>query len=184
MEELTPQTSEESLEQDATISEEQEGTIDTGELLFSWDVWEYPPVERSSTWYVGAAAIGGFMLLYGVFTANYLFSILVVLFALFIVVRDIRKPQRMQTYITSRGIIFQNALYPYEDIYDFSIVYQPPTVKNLYISFSRAFNPPLSIPIEDANPNLIRAALLSYLRENLNNTEETLTDRLRRVYKL
>lgn len=158
--------------------------VDVGDILFSWETWEYPPVERSGRWYAFATIAGLLCLLYAMFTANYIFAVIVVMFAVIIMLKDIRKPAQTQVYITTEGIVFLDRLYPFKEIRDFSITYDPPAVKNLYITFSVGVRPMLSIPLEDANPNLVRAALLPFVYENLVRDGETLTDTLRRVYKL
>lgn len=158
--------------------------IDAGDILLSWESWEYPPIERSGRWYAIATGIGLFCLLYAMFTANYIFAVIVIMFAMIIMMRDIKKPARLQTYITTEGVVFGDRLYTFKDIRDFSLTYDPPDVKNLYITFNSSLQPMLSIPLEDANPNLVRAALLPFAYENLARDGETLTDTLRRVYKL
>ena len=52
------------------------------------------------------------------------------------------------------------------------------------LDFRSVLNPLLSIPLEDTDPNDVRDGLGAYCAENLERTEESLTDRLRRVYKL
>lgn len=158
--------------------------IDAGDILFSWETWEFPPTERTGKWYAIATLSGLGCLVYAMFTANYIFAIIVVMFAVIVMMKDIRKPARTQTYITTEGVVFNDRLYTFRDLRDFSITYEPPTVKNLYLTFSSSLQPMLSIPLEDANPNLVRAALLPFVYENLARDGETLTDTLRRVYKL
>lgn len=158
--------------------------IDAGDILLTWETWEYPPTERSGRWYAIATSVGLFCLIYAMFTANYIFAVIVVMFAVIVMMRDIRKPARTQTYITTEGVVFSDRLYTYKDIRDFSITYDPPQIKNLYLAFNRTSQPTVSIPLEDANPNLVRAALLPFVYENLGREGETLTDTLRRVYKL
>ena len=158
--------------------------IDAGEILIAWDSWEYPPVERPTRWYLIAAGAGIACLIYAMVTANFVFAIIIIMFAVIIMLRDIRKPARVATYLTTEGLVFNDRLYHFRELRDFSITYEPPDVKNLYVSFNRPLQPMLSIPLEDANPNLVRAALLPYVYENLARDGETLTDTLRRVYKL
>ena len=42
----------------------------------------------------------------------------------------------------------------------------------------------MSIPLEDIDPNEVRETLLPYTHENLDRTEETLTDLFSRLYKI
>lgn len=158
--------------------------IDAGDILLSWDSWEYPPFERSPRWYAIAAVLGLACLIYAMFTANYIFAVVIVMFAMLIMIKDVKKPEQTQVYITTEGVVFLERLYPFKDIQDFSITYDPPEVKNLYLTFYGSLRPLLSIPLEDANPNLVRASLLPFVYENLARDGETLTDTLRRVYKL
>jgi hypothetical protein len=158
--------------------------IDAGDILFTWETWEYPPTERSARWYALATGGGLVCLLYAMFTANYIFAVIVIIFALIVMMHDMKKPAKTQVYVTTEGVVFLDRLYSFKDIRDFSLTYEPPTVKNLYLTFYGSFKPMLSIPLEDANPNLVRAALLPFVYENLARDGETLTDTLRRVYKL
>lgn len=159
-------------------------TVDVGDILLTWETWEYPPVERSGRWYALATLGGLACLLYAMFSANYIFAVIVVMFAVIIMLRDMKKPARAQVYVTTEGVVFLDRLYPFKEIRDFSITYEPPVIKNLYLTFNVGVRPMLSIPLEDANPNLVRAALLPFVYENLARDGETLTDTLRRVYKL
>jgi hypothetical protein len=93
-------------------------------------------------------------------------------------------PRRIDVVITEQGVAIGERFYEFKKIRDFSLAYQPPEIKILYLDFTSPLNPLLSIPLEETDPNDVRDALLGYCRENLDRTEETLTDRLRRVYKL
>ena len=94
-----------------------------------------------------------------------------------------REPERVDVIVTTDGLVIGTAFYQFRAIKDFALVYEPP-VKNLYITFQSAWRPLLTIPLEDTDPNLVRDAMLPFLREDLQRTGETLTDVLQRVYKL
>jgi hypothetical protein len=158
--------------------------IDVGIVLAAWDAFEFTPADRSKQWYMVAGAIGLFMLLYALFTANFVFALIVVMFAVIMLMQDIKKPDRVKACVTTMGVVFGQAFYPYSEIKDFSIAYNPPDVKYLYIGFNSKIKPMLSIPLEGSNPNKVREALLPYAFENLKREGESLTDTLRRVYKL
>lgn len=158
--------------------------IDVGDALLSWESWNHPPHERSRRWYFIAAAIGVAFIVWAIWQENYLFAIIVLMTAVILLFGQIQPSERMMVHVTTLGIVFGDDFYPYDAMKDFSIVYQPPEVKNLYISFHKTWQPMISIPIEDANPNDLRESLLPYLFENLEREDETLTDTIRRVYKL
>ena len=71
-----------------------------------------------------------------------------------------------------------------KDIKEFALLYEPPIVKTLYVDFNSFWRPMVSIQLEDVDPNLVRESLLPYAYENLEREDETLTDMLRRMYKL
>ncbi len=158
--------------------------IDAGAPIVGWETWEYPPVERSRRWYIIASALGLALLLYALVTANFVFAIIIIMFAVITLMRDLRKPARVPVYITTAGVVFGHDFYPYQDVRDFSIIYNPPEVKTLYVTFHGVLAPTLTVPLEDANPNDVRKALLPYAFENLNREREYLTDLISRLYKL
>ena len=94
------------------------------------------------------------------------------------------KPARIPVVITSTGIIIGDLYYDYQAVKDFSIVYDPPEVKILYLDFYALTHPLIAVPLEDVDPNIIRENLLTFCQENLRRNEEGLTDLVRRVYKL
>ena len=161
-----------------------EDGIDVGQVVLAWEAWEFAPVERSTRWYVLAAAAGLGMLIYALLTTNFVFALIIVMFAVIMLMRDLRKPGRVQAAITTEGIVFNNEFYPFAEIKDFSVIYEPPAVNNLYLGFNSRLTPVMSIPLDDADPNEIREQLLPFIFENLERDSESLTDTLARVYKL
>jgi hypothetical protein len=158
--------------------------IDAGASILEWETWEYPLVERSRRWYIIASVIGLGLLLYALINANFVFAVIIIMFAVIILMRDIRKPDRIMIHITTGGVVFGHNFYPFQDVRDFSIIYNPPDVKTLYVAFHGTLAPTLTVPLEDMNPNDVRKALLPYAFENLNREREYLTDMLSRLYKL
>ena len=122
--------------------------------------------------------------MYAVVTANFLFAVIVLMLGVIILLTTFKEPQRVEVHITTMGIVVGNTFYPYKDVKDFSIVYQPPQTKLLYVGLSSLLHPLLSIPLEEMDPNQVRERILSYALENLERKEESLTDQLRRLYKL
>jgi hypothetical protein len=161
-----------------------EDGIDVGRVLLAWETWEFSPTERSTRWYVIAAAAGLGMLVYALLTANFVFALIIVMFAVIMLMRDLRKPARVQAAITTDGVVFNNEFYSFADIKDFSVIYEPPAVSNLYLGFNSRLSPMMSISLEDMDPNEVRAQLLPFVFENLDRDSESLTDTLSRVYKL
>ncbi len=164
------------------MNEEQD--INVGESLYSWEAWDKPPLERSRWWYITAGIISSGLVVYAVLTQNYLFALIILMLGIIMLVIGLKKPQRVTIHITNLGIVFHNEFYPFKEMKDFSIVYDPPEVKNLYVDFQSIVKPMLTIDLDDANPNAVRELLLQFVLENLNREEEHFADILRRLYKL
>ncbi len=157
---------------------------DYGTPLVTWQVDEYQRVERSTRWYLIAGIGAVALIVYAVATANFLFAVIILMAGIVTLATSFTPPRRIDVVVTDQGVAIGPRFYEYKKIRDFSLAYQPPDVKILYLDFVSPLNPLLSVPLEDMDPNEVRDTLLAYCRENLDRTEETLTDRLRRVYKL
>jgi hypothetical protein len=164
--------------------EQNDEFVDVGNSLISWETWEYPPHDRSRMWYIIISIIGTALLVYSIATANYLFAIIVLMTGIIILINGAKHPNRIPVHITNLGIVLGDAFYDYKSIKEFALVYEPPVVKTLYVDFNSVFKPMISIQLEDADPNIVRQSLLPYAFENLKREDETLTDMLRRMYKL
>ena len=156
---------------------------DVGEVLLGWETWEFPPQERSRLWYFMASLIGVGLIVYAVYTANYIFAIVILMMGVITLISQFRKPRRIEIFLTNLGIVVGSEFYAYDILKDFSIVYKPP-IKNLYLDFKSIWQPMISLSLEDINPNQVREVLLPYAFENLEREDENLTDVLRRLYKL
>jgi hypothetical protein len=155
-----------------------------GKIMCAWQVDEYPNHERSRFWYVVGAIIGVALIIYAIATANFLFAVIILMSGIIMLLSTFQPPDKTVVAIATSGIIIGGAFYNYKDIKNFSIVYEPPEIKNLYVDFQQPWQPLVSIPLEDTDPNQVRDCLLPFCLENLDRTEETLTDVVRRVYKL
>lgn len=158
--------------------------IDAGDEIYSWKAWEFEPHERSRMWYIFASLISVACIIYAVWTENYLFAIIILMIGIIFLVNNLRKPKIIDVHITNMGIVVGEEFHDYKEIKDFSLIYAPPEIKILYIDFHKVWMPLLTLPLEDADPNIVRESLLPYAFENLDREEESLTDMLKRVYKL
>ncbi len=158
--------------------------IDVGDELLAWETWEFPPHERSRNWYIIAGVVGVVLIVSAILSGNFLFAIIVLMMGVILLMGHLRRPERITMHVTTLGLVLGTEFCRYRDIKDFSIIYDPPDVKLLYVDFHRLSHPLVALPLEGVNPNLLREALLPYIFENLDREEESLTDTLSRVYKL
>ncbi len=155
-----------------------------GDILVNWEIDEYPQHERSRMWYILACIIGIGLIMYAVATSNFMFAVIILMIAVIMVLSLFTKPEKIPVMITTTGLIVGDMYYDYQSIRDFSIVYDPPEVKLLYLDFFSAAHPLLSVSLEDTDPNIVRENLLPFCLENFKRTQEDLTDVMRRLYKL
>jgi len=157
----------------------------TKEELIFWTAPEFEKYERTKRWYTVAIAAAALMLLFAFFTANFLFAVIIIVVALIIILHDGREPERVKIAITDEGVTVGKRFFDYDDLKDFSIVYKPRVgVKNLYFEFKNIVRPRLSIPLENMNPLPIREILLKYLPEDLERTDQPISEALARLFKL
>ncbi|OGF23279.1 hypothetical protein A2Y83_00160 [Candidatus Falkowbacteria bacterium RBG_13_39_14] len=155
-----------------------------GKLLLSWSFPEFTKYERSKRWYITASAITILFLFYSVFTFNFLLAVIVVMAAMIVLMREKADPRDISFSITERGIEIGEKFYPYRDIKRFSIIYEPPNVKVLYLEFKFKMKPRFSVQLENQNPNEARKVLKEYLDEDLDRESESVSDALGRWLKI
>jgi hypothetical protein len=164
--------------------ETEEEVVHIGIPQLEWEVHEYPEHQRSRRWYIFASVAGVALILYALATVNYLFAVIILMIGVITLLSTFVPPDRVWVTITNTGVVVDDMYYDFEAIKEFSIVYDPPHAKILYLEFHGVMHPLMSVPLEDQDPNTIRELLLPFCAENLERSEENLTDMMRRLYKL
>ena len=165
--------------------EKQNSSDELGKIITSWSIPEYDKHERERNWYIIAAIVGLIFLIYSFFSGNFLFAAIIIIGAFVIIMHDGQEPAQVNFSITDEGLIVGRKFYDYDVIKDFSIVYKPrENVKNLYFEFKTVVRPRLSIPLNKMNPLPIREDLLKYLPEDLERTDQPLSEALAKMFKL
>lgn len=160
-------------------------TIDYGQKITGWSIPEYDKHEREKNWYIISAIVGLIFIIYSFFSGNFLFAAIIIIGALVIIIHDGQEPMAINFVITDEGLVVGNKFYDYDIIKDFSIVYKPnQNIKNLYFEFKNVIKPRLSIPLKSMNPLPIRENLLKYLPEDLERTDQPLSEALAKMFKL
>jgi len=154
-----------------------------GKILAFWSFSEFPQYSRSAGWYFTFGIMTSILILYTIFTKNFLFGVIIIMFTLIIFLHSTKKPDKVSLAITEDGLEVGNNFYLYKEIKKFWIIYEPPDVKNLYFDF-KGLRPTLIIPLENKNPVQIRKILLDYLDEDLEKEDESLSEYLGRKLKI
>lgn len=155
-----------------------------GNPIHEWTIQEYEQYERGKRWYVVMTILGAALLLYALFSGNFLFALVIVLFAMILYLQSHQKPPRLPFVITDLGIIVGRHFHLYSELESFYIVYRPPEVKTLFFETKNAFSPSLRVPLLDVDPVEIRFSLLEFLKENIEKEDEPLSDQIARNLRL
>ena len=163
--------------------EEQKKSI-TRNTLFEFKYDSFRKHRRGPMWYVMAVIVCALFIVYALATANFLFAVLIILFGFIIFVHDMRDPTEHDCHITDGGIIMDGRFMPYSEFTGFWIVYEPPYLKNLYLTRESVINAHLTIPLGETDPIELRRWLRRVILEDLERDDEPFTEMLGRVLKI
>lgn len=162
----------------------QENLSKLGEVFANWTFPEYTKYKHSRRWYVWFSILMLGLLIFSLITLNFLFAVIIIIFAVVVFVHDVKEPMQMPFYIGERGIFLGRKFFDYKELKSFWLIYEPKEIKNLYFSPKNFIKPLLPIPLLDQNPLKIREFLLQYLEEDLDQEEEPISEQLGRRFKI
>ena len=154
-----------------------------GQAVFQWQIPEYLIHQRTRYWYLVAILLGVILIFYSIFTANFLFALIIILVTFIIFLRSYTAPRNLVFQITDSGIMVGGRYFPYEKIKSFYFIYDPPAVKKLFFDFKGIY-PTVSIPLDNNNPIVIRQKLMEYLIEDAERGHQSFDDQLETILKL
>jgi len=158
--------------------------VNIGEVEYQWSVSEYVKHSREKRWYLIAGIIGLALVVYAVIAGNALFALIIILIGIILFMQDMVEPMDVPMAITNTGIVVGSKYYRWSELKNFWVIYDPPTIKNLYFGLDNLLRHRIQIPLGDNDPAEIRDYLNQYLEEDLDQEEEPLSDRLGRIWKL
>jgi hypothetical protein len=156
---------------------------DIGEIYLEWTFPEYVKRDRAKSWYAGAIIFGSGLMVYSILTINFLFAIIVLLFAFIGIYQHYQEPRRLKVTMAEDGIVVDNSFYAYSEFKSFWLLYNPPLVKTLNFGF-KSSNSQLTISLDQANPLKVREAIEPIIYEDLTKESESLSEVFSRVIKL
>ncbi len=157
---------------------------EAGHILHAWSIPEYQLHSRGTMWYIVAGVLLIGLLIYAFVTANFLFALLVILFAIIIFLSHTNEPPIVEVSLTDTGMVMNNRFYPYYSLHSFWIIFEPPFTKHLYVDFQNSMRPSMAIHLGDEDPLEVRKTLRKFVYEDLEKKEEPLSEVLWRVLKL
>ncbi|MEK7480850.1 MAG: hypothetical protein AAB604_01980 [Patescibacteria group bacterium] len=147
----------------------------------AWEAPEYLYYPKSPDWYWGVGITAFALMLIAIFTNNLIFAIFAAVAGFTIALWGARKPKTITIKFDGQGMMIESRRYPYQELTSFWIRYEPPFVKEISILTKQTLLPSLRIPLGNENPAEIRAFLLRFLPEKIQ--EESLIEVLARVVK-
>ncbi len=155
------------------------------ENIINWKISEYDSPERNKRWYIIAIIVILAILTYSIITANYLFTIIMLIGSFLLFYYDKKKAPMIDFILEEEGTVIGSKFYDYDEIKNFSIVYKPKEdIKNLYFTFNNNLRNRMTIPLIDQDPLTIRRYLLQYLDEDLDRNHEPVSESIARMLKL
>jgi hypothetical protein len=132
--------------------------------IIKWEAFEYKHTHKQIDWYIAlgiiatAASAATFML------GNILFGIFIILGAFTLAMYSKRKPGMMHMEIGTRGILFNNRVYPYNSLKSFWVKDSEEEPK-IIIQSNKMFMPYIIIPLGNTDPEKVREFLFEYIEE-------------------
>ncbi len=161
----------------------QEDTL-IGEILKEWTIQEYEKHSRGVLWYIIMGGFGLFFVIYGVVTNDFLFSLIIILFAVILFLQAHQEPKQILFQITELGVVVGSKFYSFTELESFFLIYNPPDVKTLFLEVKGTMKPMIRVPLLDMNPVEVKNVLRAYLPENFERETEPLSDRAARNWQI
>lgn len=155
-----------------------------GDKVHEWSFKEYERHDRGQLWYILMISLGLLMVVYAMWAGNFLFALVIILAGIILFLQAHQEAPEVIFQITDLGVVVGNRFYPYSDLYNFYIIYNPPEVKTLFVETRSPIRPLLRIPLLDVNPLDVRETLLQFLEEDIEREEEPISDVVARQWKL
>ena len=165
-------------------SEELLNQMSQAQDVFVWEAPSWVTHDRGKNWYTLMTVAAIVLALFGLFTNNYLFALIVILTAIILLFVGNEKARTYLIQIGHNGIVVGEKFYLFDDIDSFSIIYQPPETKILYVEHKSFMVPRMKIFLQDQDPVEMRTHLRQYVGEDLDLQEEHISDKLARLLKL
>ncbi len=161
-----------------------EEQIDKGNTLITWHFPEFEKPERSSLWYIIMLLASAVLITIAVISSNFLFAVIIVMIIVILILQERKDAIEIDISIMDAGIQIGEKFYKYKDINNFFIIYEPPTISNLYIQMKTRLSPRINIPLGEQNPIKIRDILMNFINEDVDIDDEPFEDYMSKVLKI
>jgi len=153
-------------------------------VLISWSFPEFHKHEHSKLWYLIVFGVSVLLIIFAIFTANWLFALIIIMIDAILMIMERKEPLDIEFTINEKGIEVGGRFVSHKEINNFWIIYEPPEIKNVYFEFKSKVKPRLTIPLDNINPLKVRQILLERLTEDLSKENEPTSEALGRMLKI
>ncbi|MFA6099978.1 MAG: hypothetical protein WC750_03825 [Patescibacteria group bacterium] len=152
--------------------------------LFVWEMPEHEHHARTPNWFLVVSLITMASVIYGIWSANYLFGLIILISAVILMLAGNEEPNHILVQVGHNGVVLDGNFVPFDKLHNFSIIYHPPFTKVLYLERKYSLKPRLKVYLENEDPVAIREHLLRYLPENLVLRDEHFSDIVGRLLRI
>ncbi|KKQ45453.1 MAG: hypothetical protein US63_C0016G0004 [Candidatus Moranbacteria bacterium GW2011_GWC2_37_8] len=150
-----------------------------GEILHTWRAPEFEVYEKSARWYLIGAVFISLIVAYALYTNSPIMAITFILLGIIGFIYLQKDPRIVNFAVTTKGILADNQLYDFENIYSFWIFYEEPNIKIISLHTKASMLPYVHIPLHGEDPVKLREFIISYIPEI--KQDISLIDTLERV---
>ncbi len=140
----------------------------------SWSAPEYDHQPKSKEWFWALGILTFALIVAALLLKNFLFASFILLAGFTVALYGVKKPAIIKYSVSGGGVKIAEKFYPYESLKSFWIRYEPPAKKELELITKKIIMPRLILPLEDADPNEVRAILIKVLKEE--EVQESLSE--------
>jgi len=151
--------------------------------LMQWQTTLYPSFDKSKRWYIVAGIITTALVIYGIATNQWTFSVVVLITAGVYYYLTHEETPVIEVKVSDIGIKIGERVYPYTDIRTFWIEYNPPYFQNLHLVSKNEYKQEITAQIHGINPSELRRVLTRYLPE-WTEREKTFTESISQILGL
>ena len=156
-----------------------------GNVLHSWSFKEFEEYRRNFIWYGIFLGIIILIAIYCIVNKNFLFLVIIVMFATLEVMFKFKKPNIIDFGIYEAGIRINDNMFFGEEIKEYYIIYDIDRgVKKIYFLLKKITQSSICIELERQNPTEVRESLNKYIKENTERKYEHFSDHITNILKL
>ena len=156
---------------------------DKNEVVFEWKALDFIKTKKTKNWYAGLIVISGGLMSFAIYSANWMFALVIAVGASTIVILNNTRPKQIKFALHNDGVFIQDRLYKYSDLKSFWILNLPGNQKELIVTSKKIAVPQLKMPLGNIDPEEIKKEISKYIPAE-EDPQESTSDILARLIGL